>query len=217
MHMPGMDGLDLSHVMRQFEQARKLPVVMLSSLSLSEIDPARRPVGFFNVIPKPWKPSVLKRELLRILSPDPAASAVVAPKGLLERETGRESPVRILVVEDNPTNRKVIITVLKALGYEPDVAENGTQGIERVNAVNYDLILLDVQMPDVNGLAVSRHVRALNRSPRTAIVAVTAGVTPEDRQACFDAGMDDFVMKPFKVGTLKDTVLKYARQPKSAA
>jgi CheY-like chemotaxis protein len=108
-----------------------------------------------------------------------------------------------------------VITVLQALGYEPDIAENGQRGIEMAEVGGYDLILLDVQMPDIDGWAVARHLRQHVRDKRLAIVAITAGVTPEDRQRCFDAGMDDFVMKPFKISTLKDVILKYARNVKS--
>jgi len=79
----------------------------------------------------------------------------------------------------------------------------------------YDLILLDVQMPDIDGWTVARHLRQYVRDKQLTIVAITAGVTPEDRQRCFDAGMDDFVMKPFKISTLKDVILKYARHAKS--
>jgi CheY-like chemotaxis protein len=130
---------------------------------------------------------------------------------ILDPEAALESPVKILVVEDNPTNRQVVLTVLQALGYSPDVAENGQTGIEMAEAGSYDLILLDVQLPDIDGWTVSRHLRQYVRHKRLAIVAITAGVTPEDRQKCFDSGMDDFVMKPFKISTLKDVILNYAR------
>jgi CheY-like chemotaxis protein len=134
---------------------------------------------------------------------------------ILEPLVVDETTFRILVVEDNPTNLQVVITVLRALGYQPDVAENGRLGLEQLANRRYDLILLDVQMPDVDGLTVARKVRAEMNTPPPTIVAITAGVTPEDRQNAFDAGMDDFVMKPFKISTLKEVILKYARQQKS--
>jgi len=126
-------------------------------------------------------------------------------------------PVRVLVVEDNPTNLHVVLTVLQALGYEPDVAENGQKGIEMAEVGQYDLILLDVQLPDIDGWAVARHLRQYVRDKQLAIVAITASVSPDDRQRCFDSGMDDFVMKPFKISTLKDVILKYARNAKPQA
>jgi CheY-like chemotaxis protein len=183
---------------------------------MDEIDPARRQVGFFSIIPKPWKSSALQRELIRVLSPDgtPPPPAI-EPQRVLEPGSALKLPVKILVVEDNPTNRQVVVTVLQTLGYQPDIAENGQTGIEMAEVGGYDLILLDVQMPDIDGWTVARHLRQYVRDKRLAIVAITAGVTPEDRQRCFDAGMDDFVMKPFKISTLKDVILKYARNVKS--
>jgi CheY-like chemotaxis protein len=121
-------------------------------------------------------------------------------------------PVRILVVEDNPDNLRVVLTVLQALGYEADIAKDGQTGIEKAETGGYDLILLDVQLPDIDGWTVARHLRQYVRAKRLTIVAITAGVTPDDRQRCFDSGMDDFV-----ISTLKDVIVKYARNGDSEA
>jgi len=213
--MPGMDGLELADALREIPHAQKMPVILLSSGGMDEIDPARRQVGFFSSIPKPWKSSALQRELIRVLSPDGTPPLpTIEPQRVLEPGSALKLPVKILVVEDNPTNRQVVVTVLQTLGYQPDIAENGQTGIEMAEVGGYDLILLDVQMPDIDGWTVSRHLRQYVRDKRLAIVAITAGVTPEDRQRCFDSGMDDFVMKPFKISTLKDVILKYARNVK---
>jgi len=186
---------------------------------------------------KPWKSSALQRELLRVLGPDATLPAVpvseetpeptpdpasvpdpvVRPRRVLEPTSAERLPVKILVVEDNPANLQVVITVLQALGYQPDVAETGQAGIEMAEANGYDLILLDVQLPDIDGWAVARHLRQYVRDNQLTIVAITAGVSPDDRQRCFDSGMDDFVMKPFKISTLKDVILKYARNAKPEA
>ena len=217
MVMPGMDGLALAEAVREIPHARKMPVILLTSGGMDEIDPARRQVGFFSTIPKPWKSATLQKELVRVLGPE-GAMTVALPMAeaqrekILEPDSAEEQPAKILVVEDNPTNRQVVITVLQALGYQPDIAENGQQGIEMAEVGGYDLILLDVQMPDIDGWTVARHLRQYVRQKQLTIVAITAGVTPEDRQRCFDSGMDDFVMKPFKISTLKDVILKYARK-----
>jgi len=214
--MPGMDGLELADALREIPHAKKMHVILLSSGGMDEIDPARRQVGFFSSIPKPWKSATLQRELQRVLAPaeTPAPLPVPEPPRVLEPESADELPVKILVVEDNPTNLQVVLTVLQALGYQPDIAENGQTGIEMAEVGGYDLILLDVQLPDIDGWTVTRHLRQHVRDKQLIIVAITAGVTPEDRQRCFDAGMDDFVMKPFKISTLKDVIQKYARNVK---
>ena len=217
--MPGMDGLALAEHMREFENAKKMPIILLSSGD-PEIDPARWQVGYFSVLPKPWKSANLQRELQRFLAPvnaPPLPPVQAQTQRILEPTSALENPVKILVVEDNPTNLRVVITVLNALGYEPDTAINGQAGIEMAEANGYDLILLDVQLPDIDGWSVARHLRQYVRDKKLTIVAITANVTPEDRQACFDAGMDDFVMKPFKISTLKDVILKYARNVQDEA
>jgi PAS domain S-box-containing protein len=219
MMMPGMDGLTLAEGMRQFDSAKKMPVILLSSGD-TEIDPARWQVGFLSVLPKPWKSTSLLRELQRVLAPvnaPPLPPAMAQSQRILEPTSALENPVKILVVEDNPTNLRVVITVLNALGYEPDTATTGQQGIELAESNAYDLILLDVQLPDIDGWSVARHLRQYVRDKHLTIVAITANVTPEDRQKCFDAGMDDFVMKPFKISTLKDVILKYARTVRDEA
>jgi len=214
--IPGMSGVTLATAMREFPQTENMPMIFLDFGD--HADPAHLPRGFFTSIPKPWKASTLQRELVHVLGPDATRpAAVVAPGRVLEPQALEETPFRILVVEDNSVNLQVIITVLRALGYQPDVAENGRIGLEKLAARRYDLILLDIQMPDVDGLTVARRVRAEMNTPPPTIVAITAGVTPEDRQKCFDAGMDDFVMKPFKISTLKEIILKYTRPEKLPA
>jgi len=218
MIMPGMDGLELADAVREVPHAQKMPIILLSSGGTDRIDPARWQVGFFSIIPKPWKSSVLQRELQRVLAPvnaPPLPPPAFESQRILEPDTAENQPVKILVVEDNPANRQVVITVLQALGYQPDIAQDGQTGIHMAEANGYDLILLDVQLPDIDGWTVTRHLRQYVRDKRLTIVAITAGVTPEDRQRCFDAGMDDFVMKPFKISTLKDVILKYARNVKA--
>jgi PAS domain S-box-containing protein len=221
MVMPGMDGLELSAALREIPHAKKMHVILLTSGGMEEIDPARRQVGYFSTLPKPWKSAALQRELSRVLGPEAQTTAplpsVVEPQRILEPESAEEMPVRILVVEDNPANLQVVQTVLQALGYQPDFAETGQAGIEMAEANGYDLILLDVQLPDIDGWAVARHLRQYVRDKQLTIVAITASVSPDDRQRCFDSGMDDFVMKPFKISTLKDVILKYARNREDGA
>ena len=229
MVMPEMDGLELSEHLRDYPQAKKMPVIMLTSGGgLSDIEPARRQVGFFSTMPKPWKSSALRRELIRVLEPEPPAPAPVAvaappepqvtaaPEPMSQQPAFEPGPdeapaFRILVVEDNPTNLQVVLMVLQALGYAADTAETGQTGIEMAEANGYDLILLDVKLPDIDGWSVARHLRQYVRQKKLSIVAITAGASPDDQQRCFDSGMDDVVTKPFKISTLKDMIVKYAR------
>ena len=210
--MPDMDGFSLALAMAKIPTAAAMPLILLSTGGMDEHDSRRQKINFFSSILKPWKASILQRELLRAVGRENVPSIDAVSPRLLDSHAADYLPVNILVVEDNPTNRQVMLTILRALGYQPDMAENGTTAIEMLGIKNYDLVLLDLQMPDIDGFTVARHLRKHEIKRHATIVAVTAGVTPEDRQHCFDAGMDDYVMKPFKVATIKEIVLKYARQ-----
>ena len=211
MFMPGMDGLDLAMALRKFPATADIPFILLRSISPDEVDPRQGQLTWISSIPKPWKATVLQREILQGLDRREVSACIVAPTQLLHPSAAEHLPVEILVVEDNPTNQQVILMVLRALGYNPDIAENGRTAIEKASSHRYDIILLDLQMPDIDGFAVARHVREhLNYQP--IIVAITAGASPQDRQRCIEAGMDDYVLKPFKISLLKEVVLKYARR-----
>jgi PAS domain S-box-containing protein len=208
--MPGFDGYDLALQLRRFPATVDLPLIFLRSNAAEEADRRRKGLTSISMLPKPWKPAALQREISRVLDQREVAACIIAPTQLLNPNMAELAPVEILVVEDNPTNQQVVLMVLRALGYQPDTAENGRIAIEKVSSHRYDLILLDLQMPDLDGFEVARHIRTrLNYQP--VIVAITAGASPEDRQRCLEAGMDDYVLKPFKISQLKDVVVKYAR------
>jgi hypothetical protein len=209
--MPGMHGFDVALELRRFPATVDIPLILLRSSSADEADPRQKNLSSVSMMPKPWKPATLQREMIRVLDQREVSACIVAPTQLLNPNMADIAPVEILVVEDNPTNQQVVLMVLRALGYQPDIAENGRTAIDKVSSHRYDLILLDLQMPDIDGFEVARHIREhLNYQP--VIVAITAGASPEDRQRCLDAGMDDYVLKPFKISLLKDVVLKYARR-----
>jgi len=216
MLMPGMSGLELVQVMRRFPATVDTPLILLRSAPTEETDgPRLEEIGSFSTMAKPWKPATLQREITRVLDQREVSACIVAPTQLLNPNMAEKAPVEILVVEDNPTNLQVVLMVLRALGYQPDVAENGRTAIDKVSSHRYDLILLDLQMPDIDGFEVARHVRQ-HLSYQPVIVAITAGASSADRQRALDAGIDDYVLKPFKISLLKDVVLKYARKVRRA-
>ena len=129
------------------------------------------------------------------------------------------NPARVLLVEDNVNNRKVVQIMLLRLGIEPDIAEDGAAAVSAYEAADYDLILMDIQMPNMDGLEASRRIRAMEESQgrrHTPIMAVTANVMPEDRSACEAAGMDDFISKPVRKQILLEAVDHWL-QPDEAA
>ena len=120
----------------------------------------------------------------------------------IDREMAQQYPLRILVTEDNIVNQKVALRLLERLGYRADVAGNGLEAIEALERQTYDVILMDVQMPEMDGLQASREINARWPVMRPRIVAMTANATVEDRRQCIEAGMDDYVAKPVRMGEL---------------
>lgn len=119
----------------------------------------------------------------------------------------------ILLVEDNPINQKVALRILAQHGYEADTANNGEEAVEAFKKKHYDLVLMDIQMPIMDGIAATRSLRNLTGPNEPYIIAVTANVTEQDRRNCFDAGMNDFVTKPIRSEILAAAIAK-APQPR---
>lgn len=121
-----------------------------------------------------------------------------------DESEGARSRVRILLVDDSPINQRVGLRMLERLGYHPDVVANGAEAIAAVRRIHYDVVLMDIQMPEVDGLEATRAIRRLDLpdgQPR--IIAMTAAATSADEARCRDAGMDDYVTKPVQLATLR--------------
>jgi CheY-like chemotaxis protein len=122
------------------------------------------------------------------------------------------STLNILLAEDNPVNQKVALRVLKHLGYQADVVNNGREAIEAIATKSYDLILMDIQMPEMNGLEATEYIRdreKISQRPPIAIVAITANASHDDQFTCSDAGMNDYISKPIQIDKLKDILQRY--------
>ncbi len=208
MLMPEMDGLELARAIRHLRDEQELPLVLLTSLS--GLPQTRSADEFSAQLTKPVKASQLYNALLRAVSgPGTEQAQVAAGTGSDMAET---SSLRILLAEDNAVNQKVALRILQKLGYGADVASNGLEALEALERQTYDVVLMDVQMPEMDGLEATR--RICERWPdesRPRIVAMTANAMIEDREACFAAGMDDYVAKPVRPEELADA-LSRARQ-----
>src|SRR5204862_8044668 len=151
--------------------------------------------GVFSAqLAKPLKASQLYNTLLQLLTSGRAGEEEVEPVTDGKRPT---SSLRILLAEDNAMNQKVALRLLERLGYGADVAPNGLEALEALERQRYDVVLMDVQMPELDGLDASRRIH--ERWPQEArprIIAMTANALPEDREACFAAGMEDYVAQP---------------------
>jgi CheY-like chemotaxis protein len=198
--MPEMDGVMLAAEVRKLPGARALPLVMVSSLGKGEAEEAREFAAF---LVKPVRASQLYNALVGILAGRAAEAkpSVAAPQ--FDGEMGRRQPLRILLAEDNAVNQKLALRLLERLGYRADIAANGVEAIRAVERQPYDVVFMDVQMPEMDGLEATRQICgrwAAGERPR--IVAMTANAMREDREACLAAGMDDYLAKPIRVDEL---------------
>ena len=194
MHMPEMDGLKLAREIHRFNP--ELPLVLASSLG--RVGEIRGTDEFAAQLTKPVKASALYEALLQVLGGSVAEQAA-ATDGDMSGERPEHMPLRILLAEDNAVNQKLALLLLGKLGYEADVAENGLEAIEALERKPYDVVLMDVQMPELDGIEATR--RIVGRWPavsRPRIIAMTANAMLEDRDACLQAGMDDHVAKPIR-------------------
>ncbi|HLK12829.1 MAG TPA: response regulator [Candidatus Binatia bacterium] len=207
--MPEMDGLGLALELRRRHEAPAPAIVVLSSIGRSELKAIAGEHGvvlgevFAAILTKPVKPAHLLDALARAVAGGGARRAVpsrgpAVPAGLAAR-----LPLRILLAEDNAVNQKVALRLLERMGYRADVAANGVEVLDALARQSYDVVLMDVQMPEMDGLAATRAIR--ERYPRPAgprVVGMTANAMQGDREACLGAGMDDYVPKPVRTEDL---------------
>jgi PAS domain S-box-containing protein len=202
LQMPEMDGVELASEIHKLESTKRLPLVLLSSLGGRES--ARGSTEFAAVLSKPVRQSALFDTLISILGQAPQPSARVDKERLaLDPEMAARHPLRILLAEDNVVNQKLALRLLAQMGYRADLAANGLEVLQAVKRQPYDVILMDVQMPEMDGLEATRQLCAQLPAPqRPRIIAMTANAMQGDREMCLEAGMNDYLSKPIRVDEL---------------
>jgi len=194
--MPGMDGVQLAQQVRWLCPG-VLPTLVLLSSSTHRREGDVMPELFAARLAKPVKHSQLFDTLVRVLHADAADDAPTESSRRLDPTLAQRMPLRILVAEDSAINQKLAVGILAKLGYASDVAANGREALELVRRQRYDLVLMDLQMPEVDGLEATRRIVAeLPADARPRIVAMTANALAGDRERCIAAGMDDYIAKP---------------------
>jgi CheY-like chemotaxis protein len=204
MHMPEMDGLALARQIRERHTA--LPLVLFSSLGRREAGDDDR--LFDAYLAKPIRQSQLFDALVGLLAREAAPKVeAVRGKSQFDPAMAARHPLRILLAEDNVVNQKLAMRLLQQMGYRADLASNGAEAIESVQRQAYDVVLMDVQMPEMDGLEASRQITARWRpQERPRIIAMTANAMQGDRDMCLSAGMDDYLTKPIRVERLVEAL-----------
>jgi CheY-like chemotaxis protein len=213
MHMPEMDGLTLALEIRHLEANRgageksKIPLVMFTSLANRDLEHQAdfEQADFAAYLNKPMKPSQLLDTLMTIFSGQPTYIRLREERSAIQfdPQMGERLPLRILLVEDHPTNQKLTMAILARLSYRADFAGNGLEAIEALEQQPYDVVLMDMQMPEMDELEATHQIR--QRWVETEgpyIIAMTANAMQGDREACLEAGMNDYVSKPIQVNEL---------------
>ena len=213
MQMPGMDGLELARRIRELETGSNLPLIMLSSAGRPDDDDIDHLFSCW--LNKPLRHNVMHKNLVRTLKDVETGSrtGLSKPSVKLDSKLSERLPLRILLAEDNPVNQLLAQRVLAKMGYSIDIAGNGLEAVEAVQRQNYDVIFMDVQMPEMDGLeATSRILHHFGPELRPTIIAMTANAMSGDREICLDAGMDDYLSKPIVLEQVQQKLEFWATQ-----
>ena len=209
LQMPEMDGIMLASKIRKQFPAEKLPLIMLTSLGKRREDKDAISNFFQAYLVKPVKKASLYRVLISTLERRKSEDRFRSRELLLTNKISEQNPLRILLAEDNIINQKVADRMLQKMGYRADIVSNGREAVEAVNRARYDVILMDVQMPEMDGFEATKHIlkHYENETPPH-IIAMTAHAMQGDREKCLAAGMHDYISKPIKVPELVEALKK---------
>ncbi len=210
---PEMDGFDLTRAIRADPALKGATVLILSSVGAG-ISQEVRAAGAAGYVTKPIRRSDLFDAVVEALAPSAIGRRGQSTKVTVPHWPEDDgTPLRVLLAEDNPVNRKVTVHMLGKSGHSVDVVTTGTEAIEALEARPYDLVLMDVQMPKMDGLEATRRIRANPRFADIPIIALTAHAMAGDRDQCLAAGMDDYVSKPFDQSQLLAKLNQWRRSP----
>ena len=214
--MPGLDGLELGARIQGDGIAGPTRFLLLTSMGLRGDAAKAQGSGFTAYLVKPTRQSVLLQSLREILANGPPPGMEGAEPEIVTQHVLAEHrhKLRILVAEDNAVNQKVIIKILEKLGYYADVVGNGLEVLDAIRRVPYDLVLMDCQMPEMDGFEATRRIRALDGvTGRIPIIALTANAMAGDREKCVECGMDNYLTKPVDRDALAMMIEEYRAAP----
>ncbi|MFA6950480.1 MAG: response regulator [Lentimicrobiaceae bacterium] len=209
MQMPSMDGLELGKIIKSIPFKGDIPMIMLTSLGKIN----KLPTEIFDAqLSKPIKLAELFEEVLRVIAETRNRRNNLADHNI-DKELADKLPMRILLAEDNITNQDLVITLLNKMGYKIDAVENGRKVLEMLDRKKYDIILMDIQMPVMNGMEATKIICERYTEPeRPKIIAITANAMPGDRERYLNAGMVDYLPKPIKFKDVQSVLIKWGKK-----
>ncbi|NEQ43514.1 MAG: response regulator [Leptolyngbya sp. SIOISBB] len=207
LQMPEMDGITLGQMIQQQKTNYPLPLIMATASAGPEKEQEAIAAGFVAFLNKPVKQSHLLQVLTRAVSRQHPQSPIrVTPKrhaSSIDTQLAQRYPLKILVAEDNLVNQKLALHLLKRMGYRADIVSNGEEVLQALHRQSYDVVLMDLQMPEMDGLTATQEIcQRYTAADRPHIIAMTANAMEGDRERCLDAGMNDYVSKPIRLPEL---------------
>jgi len=206
--LPDGSGLKLAESIRQLPNGQTLPLILLSSSRSQAIDKSAQEVNIATLVSKPIRRPQLRDALIQALTGG-SSPKKAPPVSEVDKTLATRLPLRILVSDDNPVNVKVARTFLEKMGYRADVATNGKEVLQAMQANTYDLVFLDVQMPEMDGYTAAQHICAQWKERRPRLIALTGNALGGDREKCLEAGMDDYLTKPLRGKELEAMILQW--------
>jgi len=204
MQMPEMDGITLAEEIRKNQRTASRPLVMLTSLGRKE--PRAAELNFAAYLYKPIRLSQLHNVLMEVFAEQPVMSVhkVDTHSVRIDATLADRLPLRILLAEDHPVNQRLALQILSKMGYRADLAANGVEALQALKRQPYDVVLMDIQMPEMDGFEATRQIceRWPDEKQRPTIIAMTAEAMSGDREKCLAAGMDDYISKPIHIPEL---------------
>jgi len=210
--MPEMNGIRTSEIIKKHTNLKQIPkIIMLTAYGREEVIRQAKDAGLDAFLVKPMNPSMLLETIMEVFgeAPEMASASMVSNKSQEEESLRSIRGAKLLLVEDNAINQEIANEILEQAGFKIEIANDGKEAVEKIYQENYDCILMDCQMPVMDGYEATRAIRKEERFSNLPIVAMTANAMQGDREKCIDAGMNDHVSKPINLKELFSALVKW--------
>lgn len=214
--MPGMNGFEFIQVMRELEDIKNTPVIVLSSFGATFSAEELSKLNIATSLSKPIRPNKLYESILKVLRKSRGSEELISES--ITHLHHERKKARILLAEDNPINQQVAVRILAKLGYRADTVGNGLEILQVIETIPYDLILMDCQMPEMDGYSATQEIRKIEQhtNKHIPIIAMTAHALKGDREKCLAIGMDDYISKPINLKMMEVVLDKWLNNPGEA-